>query len=220
MEFELRTSRALPESVDQSTQSQTLFDTIPDALKAIRNGECVVVVDDERPQPDALADGPRQLLEAVVGHVQPDHVRERADGLGRGAHLAPKHLHVGVGAQRVLTQQRLLGVEELYTAMHNSHGRKVGHEAVALEAEACEPCDRFFARRDDQGLLAMDLSLVDDFLRWEAGQALLAMGAGDESTPKGGLDGLLMRVGIWNGPADLDEWESAIRRQMVTRGCR
>ncbi len=48
MEFELRTSRALPESVDQSTQSQTLFDTIPDALKAIRNGECVVVVDDER----------------------------------------------------------------------------------------------------------------------------------------------------------------------------
>ena len=48
MEFELRTTRALPESVDQSTQAQTLFDTIPDALKAIRNGECVVVVDDER----------------------------------------------------------------------------------------------------------------------------------------------------------------------------
>ena len=40
--------RTLSHSAVASEGMDPIFDTIPDALNAIRNGECVVVVDDER----------------------------------------------------------------------------------------------------------------------------------------------------------------------------
>ena len=48
MERACTRSRPLSETVAQTEGMSTLFDSIPDALAAIRNGECVVVVDDER----------------------------------------------------------------------------------------------------------------------------------------------------------------------------
>ena len=40
--------RTLSYSAVAAEGMDPIFDSIPDALKAIRNGECVVVVDDER----------------------------------------------------------------------------------------------------------------------------------------------------------------------------
>ena len=48
MERAFRTPGPLHESVAQTEVASPMFDSIPDALAAIRNGECVVVVDDER----------------------------------------------------------------------------------------------------------------------------------------------------------------------------
>ena len=44
------------------------------------------------------------------------------------------------------------------------------------ECGECDDPGRFFASRDENGLLAMDLSLVDAFLSWEGGRELLCMG--------------------------------------------
>ena len=40
--------RTLSHSAAAAEDMDPIFDSIPDALNAIRNGECVVVVDDER----------------------------------------------------------------------------------------------------------------------------------------------------------------------------
>ena len=45
---DLRTPGPLPDSVAHTEGASPMFDSIPDALAAIRNGECIVVVDDER----------------------------------------------------------------------------------------------------------------------------------------------------------------------------
>jgi len=40
---------------------------------------------------------------------------------------------------------------------------------------APEPSAKFFADKDSEGLLRINLRFVDNFLRWECGRALLAM---------------------------------------------
>ena len=48
MDKALRAAGPLPDSVAHTEGAIPMFDSIPDALAAIRNGESIVVVDDER----------------------------------------------------------------------------------------------------------------------------------------------------------------------------